>query len=341
MSRRIARLIPFYDFGRDEFFGSDGAPPEVAKQRQDAFFRLAQDFRERFAKGRQMTAEASKGISDLQFTQSYRVPFQYSRLVRENLGAGTFVQSSAGVTITDLDGNVFYDLTGSYGVNILGNDFYKECIASAEARGRALGPVLGSYHPVVADNVARLKTISRARRGLVPHVGNRGRDAGGAARALSHRPHAPGAVRRRLSRLVGRRAARRRQSARAARDLYAGRDVRADAARAADAPRHRLRAGQSAAGASSQRECAGRFRAGRFVARRRIRPGGLCRLAQAAAPGLHRARHRADLRRGVRRLPPRTRRRPGIFRRPCRHGHLRQESRPAVCRSARSAAARS
>ena len=160
MSRRIARLIPFYDFGRDEFFRSDGAPPEVAKQRQDAFFRLAQDFRERFAKGRQMTAEASKGISDLQFTQSYRVPFQYSRLVRENLGAGTFVQSSAGVTITDLDGNVFYDLTGSYGVNVLGNDFYKECIASAEARGRALGPVLGSYHPVVADNVARLKTIS-------------------------------------------------------------------------------------------------------------------------------------------------------------------------------------
>src|ERR1700755_3182015 len=64
MSRRIARLIPFYDFGRDEFFRSDSAPPEVAKQRQDAFFRLAQDFRKRFAKGRQMTAEASKGISD-------------------------------------------------------------------------------------------------------------------------------------------------------------------------------------------------------------------------------------------------------------------------------------
>ena len=88
------------------------------------------------------------------------MPFQYSRLVREHLGAGAFMQSSAGVTVTDLDGNVFYDLTGSYGVNIFGNDFYKDCIAKAEARARALGPVLGPYHPVIADNVARLCEIS-------------------------------------------------------------------------------------------------------------------------------------------------------------------------------------
>ena len=89
------------------------------------------------------------------------MPFQYSRLVREHLGAGAFVESSAGVTVTDLDGNVFYDLTGSYGVNVFGNDFYKECIAGAEVRARALGPVLGPYHPVIADNVRRLKAISQ------------------------------------------------------------------------------------------------------------------------------------------------------------------------------------
>src|SRR6202035_1022970 len=97
---------------------------------------------------------------DLHFTQTSAVPYQYSRLVRQHLSAGTFMQSSAGVTLTDLDGNVFYDLTGSYGVNIFGNDFYKECIAKAEARAHALGPVLGFYHPVVADNVRRLAEIS-------------------------------------------------------------------------------------------------------------------------------------------------------------------------------------
>ena len=160
MSRLVARLIPFYEFGIDDFFNSDGAPAQVAAQRKDGFFRLANLYRERFAKGRALTLQASERISDLQFTESYRVPFQYSRLVREHLGTSAFVESSAGVTVTDLDGNVFYDLTGSYGVNIFGNDFYKECIASAEGRAHALGPVLGPYHPVIVDNVNRLCAIS-------------------------------------------------------------------------------------------------------------------------------------------------------------------------------------
>src|SRR5450755_41571 len=146
MSRLVARLVPFYEFDIEDFFRSDGAPAEVATRRQDGFFGLAHLYGDRFAKGRQLTVEAAERISDLQFTETYRVPFQYSRLVREHLGTGAFVQSSAGVTVTDLDGNVFYDLTGSYGVNIFGNDFYKECIASAEGRAHALGPVLGPYH---------------------------------------------------------------------------------------------------------------------------------------------------------------------------------------------------
>jgi glutamate-1-semialdehyde 2,1-aminomutase len=160
MSRTIARLIPFYEFDTDDFFRSDGAPAAVGAQRQDGFFRLASLYKDRFARSRQMTSEAASQISDLQFTQSYRVPFQYSRLVRQHLGAGSFMEASSGVTLTDLDGNVFYDLAGSYGVNIFGNDFYKECIAGAEKRAQALGPVLGFYHPVVAENVRRLVAIS-------------------------------------------------------------------------------------------------------------------------------------------------------------------------------------
>jgi glutamate-1-semialdehyde 2,1-aminomutase len=160
MSKRVARLIPFYEFDDKDFFRSDGAPAAVAAQRHDAFFRLAGFYQQRFARSRQMTQEAAARISDLQFTEVYRVPFQYSRLVRQHLGTGAFMESSAGVTVTDPDGNVFYDLTGSYGVNIFGNDFYKDCIAKAQTRAHALGPVLGSYHPVITDNVTRLCEIS-------------------------------------------------------------------------------------------------------------------------------------------------------------------------------------
>ena len=160
MSRRISKLIPAYEFDINDFFRSDGAPAAVATKRQDGFFRLGALYQERFAKSRALTTEAASRISDLQFTQSYRVPFQYKSLVKDHLGAGTFMESSSGVTLTDLDGNVFYDLTGSYGVNIFGQDFYKECIASADKRAQTLGPVLGFYHPVVADNVKRLTELS-------------------------------------------------------------------------------------------------------------------------------------------------------------------------------------
>ena len=91
MSRLVARLMPFYEFGIDDFFRSDGAPAEIAMQRQDGFFQLAALYQERYPKGRQMTLQASERISDLQFTETYRVPFQYSRLVREHLGTSAFM----------------------------------------------------------------------------------------------------------------------------------------------------------------------------------------------------------------------------------------------------------
>jgi glutamate-1-semialdehyde 2,1-aminomutase len=160
MSRRMASLVPFYEYDARRFFNSDDAPQEVADRRRAAFERLAQLYKERFAETRLATAKVRDSISDLQFTDVYRVPFQFSRRVRENLGAGTFVQSSSGVTLTDLDGNRSYDLTGSYGVNLLGYDFYKACMERGLKRVLDLGPVLGPYHPLVAYNVARLKQIS-------------------------------------------------------------------------------------------------------------------------------------------------------------------------------------
>jgi glutamate-1-semialdehyde 2,1-aminomutase len=132
----------------------------VAEKRRGGFLRLAELYRERFAKTAAATAGIADGVSDLQFTSRYRVPFQFSRLVREHFKAGVFAESSSGVTITDLDGNRLYDLTGSYGVNVFGYDFYKECIERGAARVRELGPVLGVYHPVMAYNVRRLLAIS-------------------------------------------------------------------------------------------------------------------------------------------------------------------------------------
>ena len=160
LSRRVAGLIPFYAYDEARVFHSDDPPHEIAIARHEGFMRLAQLYAERYPQTMQLTASVKDGISDLQFTDTYRVPFQFRELVQRHLSAPAFVQSSQGVMLTDLDSNRFYDLTGSYGVNLLGYDFYKGSIARAVERAGELGPVLGGYHPVVADNVARLKAIS-------------------------------------------------------------------------------------------------------------------------------------------------------------------------------------
>src|SRR5579862_7897410 len=157
LARRMASLVRFYEYDEARFFAADDAPDDVAARRRAGFMQLSELYQVRFAKTAELTAEVTNDISDLQFTAAYRVPFQFSRLVRQHLKTGAFMQSSAGVTVTDLDGNRFYDVTGSYGVNVLGYDFYKQAMARGFERIHELGPVLGPYHPLIADNVKRLK----------------------------------------------------------------------------------------------------------------------------------------------------------------------------------------
>lgn len=160
MAKRVTRQIPRYAYDEEAFFASDDAPNEVVTKRRTGFERLAETFEGRFQKSVAMAEEASEHISDLQFTGSYRVPFQYGPIVKARLKPGAFAEAASGVKVRDLDGNEFYDLSGSYGVNVLGYDFYKACMDAGADRVRALGPVLGAYHPVVADNARRLAEIS-------------------------------------------------------------------------------------------------------------------------------------------------------------------------------------
>ncbi len=160
LARRIASLVPFYEYDEHRFFRCDDPPENIAFQRRDGFRRLSALFQQKFTRTNTLTARVREGASDLQLTHGYRVPFQYSRIVRQSLPSGSVVESSAGLTFADLDGNIFYDLTGSYGVNLLGYEFYKGCIARGSNLVRDLGPVLGSYHPVVAYNVERITQIS-------------------------------------------------------------------------------------------------------------------------------------------------------------------------------------
>ena len=160
LAKRVTGWLPGYAYDEQQFFASDGAAPDVVARRKAGFAVLAQTYAERFPKTAAATAQARLSLPDLQFTGAYRVPFQYSDYLRRHLGVGAFLSASDGVLVQDLDGNRLFDLTGSYGVNLFGYDFYKACITQGAETAGALGPVLGAYHPCVLYNLQRLRAIS-------------------------------------------------------------------------------------------------------------------------------------------------------------------------------------
>lgn len=159
-SRRIAKLIPFFEYGEEKFFCSDNAPADIAKKRKDALARLVNKTRQQSPETIAYSASLEDSISDVRFTTAYRIPFPYRNFVARELKLGSIADETSGVKIKDIDDTWRFDLSGSYGVNVFGYDFYKDCMEQGFAKVKSLGPVLGPYHPLIRENVEKIKKIS-------------------------------------------------------------------------------------------------------------------------------------------------------------------------------------
>lgn len=156
----LARFLPAYSYDEAEAFGVDGAPAEVVERRRVAFHRLGRALAERAPRSI-AASEALRGVvSDAAFVDAHRVPFPFQALVQAHLPVGTVAEAAEGARIRDLDGNWYYDLSGSYGVNLLGPEFYQRTMARAARAAGDLGVTLGPYHPGLVDTVARLRAVS-------------------------------------------------------------------------------------------------------------------------------------------------------------------------------------
>ena len=160
MAKKFAGWIPGYSYNNTQWFVADGAPEDVGQQRKSAIERMGQNLQGKSPQTLAMSAELKPLISDLQLISEYRIPFQFRELMHQHIRLGSFWRESDGCYLTDMDGNRFIDVTGSYGVNLFGMDFYKKCIAQGVELAEKLGPVLGSYHPCVLDNAKQLCELS-------------------------------------------------------------------------------------------------------------------------------------------------------------------------------------
>lgn len=159
-SRRIAAKIPFFTYTDSEYFSTDGAPDSIAQLRRTGMQKLQDNLAKQSAKTLAYCESIERSISDVRFTSHYRIPFPYRKQLSQTFKLGSIADETKGSQIKDLDGNWRYDLSGSYGVNVFGYDFYKECMEIGAQKTKLLGPVLGAYHPVIGENVAQIKQIS-------------------------------------------------------------------------------------------------------------------------------------------------------------------------------------
>ncbi|HEX2010481.1 MAG TPA: glutamate-1-semialdehyde 2,1-aminomutase, partial [Roseateles sp.] len=88
IAKRIAAQVPGYAYDEARFFAADGAPPELAQRRSAGFHALARALAEAHPRSIAATEAARAGISDLQFTGAYRVPYQFSPYLRRHLKLG-------------------------------------------------------------------------------------------------------------------------------------------------------------------------------------------------------------------------------------------------------------
>jgi glutamate-1-semialdehyde 2,1-aminomutase len=160
LSRRLSRWVKTRSYSDEEFFSADGAAEPCIARRKSAIQRLSRYFQEQHPQSIAWSDTIRESFSDLRFTDANRVPPPFVRFMRERFNLCSVVTASDGPHLLDLDGRWTLDVSGSYGVNVAGLARYKEWIARGLERVQALGPVLGPLHPVVAENIALLRTIS-------------------------------------------------------------------------------------------------------------------------------------------------------------------------------------
>ena len=161
-ARLSAPLLPSYSFTGKQYFAADGCSDAVAAKREAGAVALAKRYDAMMGPA---CAELNKtlvsSLSDIRFTDTNRVPFQFQQETRKRFSVAVITKSSEGSTLVDVDGGRALDVSGSYGVNVCGYDAYKGFVERGWARVKDLGPnVLGPVHPVIADVLPALKRIS-------------------------------------------------------------------------------------------------------------------------------------------------------------------------------------
>lgn len=160
MAKRITRLIPPYAFDLAHLLRADDAPAHLVTRRQAGFERLAHALQTMAPLTRQAHNTLKASVPDARFLARYRAPLPFAAVAEAHLPIGHMWQHAEPKCVVDLDGNRFVDVTGSYGVNLLGHAFYDHNVKQTLTQTASPGMLLGGYQPAMIEVVQRLRSVS-------------------------------------------------------------------------------------------------------------------------------------------------------------------------------------
>jgi len=160
IAKQLTQWLPAYSFREDTFFEVDGASIDIAEKRRCAFVQLSNDLRSMAPLTLAAQAPIKQHLPDARLTSRYRVPIPFADVVNHHLSIGNVWSHTEAKHLVDLDGNRFIDLTGSYGVNLLGHDFYTHNVVQAADSSWGSGMLLGGYQQAFVEVLTQLKAVS-------------------------------------------------------------------------------------------------------------------------------------------------------------------------------------
>ena len=156
----VSKVFPSFTFSDEYFFRADGCPPDIAAKRKESFNALKDSWDAKWPESKEQALFLKEHFSDLRFASGSRVFLPFNRLLDDNFDPATIVVRSDKTDLIDIDGQRMVDISGSYGVNVIGTDRYKKMMEAGLEQVKDLGLVLGPIHPLVKDNIEMLTEIS-------------------------------------------------------------------------------------------------------------------------------------------------------------------------------------
>ena len=210
----MVNIILRFAIAKENFFNSDGASPEVAAKREAALEELQKRWSTKYSQCLKFGSSLKTLISDVRFTSGRCFP-PFNNVTNEYLDPSMALAKTNGPNVIDIDDNSSLDISGSYGVNVCGYEKYKEFITTGWEMAKDKGLYLGSLDETTLENIKMIKGISGLDEVSFHMSGTEAVMAAVRCARFNIEEAARRHLRRRVSRLVGRHAARRGQRAHA------------------------------------------------------------------------------------------------------------------------------